>query len=47
LTDHYGGELHLWDIPNRKHLRKLAAKSKYRHFTQLSPDGNAVAENAV
>src|SRR5205823_594024 len=43
LTAHYGGELHLWDVAGRKHLRKLVASAKYPQFAALAPDGKTVA----
>src|SRR5262249_4192150 len=39
LTAHYKGALHLWDVTNRRHLRKLAVNAKYPQFTRLAPDG--------
>src|SRR5207245_9923578 len=43
LTAHYGGALHLWDVMNRKHLRKLAVTAKHPHWTALAPDGKTIA----
>jgi RNA polymerase sigma factor (sigma-70 family) len=45
LTAHRGGALHLWDVPGRKHLRKLAGSTSFPHvyLTALSPDGKTVA----
>jgi WD40 repeat protein len=43
LTAHYAGALRLWDVPNRKHVRKLVAAAKYPHLTAMAADGKTVA----
>jgi WD40 repeat protein len=43
FTAHYGGELRLWSVADRKQIRVLEAKAKYPNLTALAPDGKTVA----
>jgi WD40 repeat protein len=46
MTAHYGGEVHLWNVAEGKHIRKLPTAAKYPHLTALSLDGKTVALSA-
>jgi RNA polymerase sigma factor (sigma-70 family) len=46
LTAHAKGQIHLWNLPGRKHLREVPASPVYvgtPHLTTLSPDGQTIA----